>query len=67
MNSRLTGQLNIAFLLRNQTLLCEQWFLQAGRSATKGERALRAIVCFSMERARPSDAADVYTKTSNDI
>ena len=42
-------------------------FLQAGRYATKGERALRATVCLSVERAPPSDAADVYIQTSNDI
>ena len=35
-------------------------FLQAGRYATKWERALRATICFSMERVRPRDAADVY-------
>ena len=27
-------------------LPCEQWFLQAGRYATKGEKPLRATVCF---------------------
>ena len=70
MNSRLAWQLKIAFLIllyflpRNQNFTL---FLQAGRYATKGERALRATVCFSVERARPSDAADVYIKTSNDI
>ena len=26
---------------------CKQWFLQAGRYATKGEKPLRASVCFS--------------------
>ena len=35
-------------------------FLQAGRYATKWERALRATICFSIERVRPRDAADVY-------
>ena len=42
-------------------------FLQAGRYATKWERALRATICFSMELVRPRDAADVYIKTSKDI
>ena len=64
MNSRLTGQLNIAFLPHNQNFTL---FLQAGRYATKWQRALRATVCFSMERVRPRDAADVYIKTSKDI
>ena len=43
---------------------CELWFLQAGRYVTKGEKLLRAIVCFFIEHARPRDA---YVKTSNDI
>ena len=36
-------------------LPCEQWFLQAGRCATKEEKPLRATVCFSIEHARPRD------------
>jgi len=64
MNSRLSGQLNIASYHVTKTLPFEQWFLQA---ATKGETALRTTVCFSLERARPRDAADVYIKTSNGI
>ena len=28
------------------SLPCKQWFLQAGRYATKGEKPLRASVCF---------------------
>ena len=34
-------------------LSCQQWFLQAGRCATKEEKPLLATVCFSIERARP--------------
>ena len=30
-----------------QELPCKQWFLQAGRYATKGEKSLQASVCFS--------------------
>ena len=37
------------------TLSCQQWFLQAGRCATKEEKPLRATVCFSIEHARPRD------------
>ena len=37
------------------TLSCKQWFLQAGRCATKEEKPLRATVCFSIEHARPRD------------
>ena len=33
----------------------KQWFLQAGRYATKGEKPLRATVCFSIKHARPRD------------
>ena len=36
-------------------LSCQQWFLQAGRYATKEEKPLRAIVCFSIGHARPRD------------
>ena len=36
-------------------LSCQQWFLQAGRCATKEEKPLRATVCFSIEHARPCD------------
>ena len=36
-------------------LSCQQWFLQAGRCATKEEKPLRATVCFSIEHARPRD------------
>ena len=38
-------------------LPCEQWFLQAGRCATKEEKPLRGTVCFSIEHARPRDIA----------
>ena len=41
--------------LSTPSLPCEQWFLQAGRYAKKGEEPLRATVCFSIEHARPSD------------
>ena len=43
---------------------CEQWFLQAGRYAAKGEKLLLATVCFSIKHARPRDA---YVNTSNDF
>ena len=43
---------------------CEQWFLQAGRCATKVEKPMRATVCFSIEHAHSRDA---YVKTSNAI
>ena len=43
---------------------CEQWFLQAGRCATKVEKPMRATVCFSIEHAQSRDA---YVKTSNAI
>ena len=36
-------------------LSCQQWFLQAGRCATKEEKPLLATVCFSIEHARPRD------------
>ena len=36
-------------------LSCQQWFLQAGRCATKKEKPLLATVCFSIEHARPRD------------
>ena len=36
-------------------LPCEQWFLLAGRCATKEEKPPRATVCFSIEHARPHD------------
>ena len=38
-----------------QSIPCNQWFLKAGRYATKGEKPLRATVCFSIEHARPRD------------
>ena len=70
MNSRLTGQLNIALLPPNQNFTLRA-MVSPGRTlryqGRERERALRATVCFSMERARPSDAADVYIKTSNDL
>ena len=31
---------------KEASVLCKQWFLQAGRYATKGEKPLRASVCF---------------------
>ena len=43
---------------------CEQWFLQAGRCATKVEKPMRATVCFSIEHGNSRDA---YVKTSNAI
>ena len=43
-------------------LPCEEWFLQAGRYATKGEEPPPATVCFSIEHACPRDS---YVKTSN--
>ena len=36
-------------------LSCQQWFLQAGRCATKEEEPLLATVCFSIEHARSRD------------
>ena len=37
-------------------LSCQQWFLQAGRCATKEEKPLLlATVCFSIEHARSRD------------
>ena len=45
-------------------MTCEQWFVQAGRYAAKGEKPLRATSCFSIEHVRPRDA---YVKTLNDI
>ena len=41
---------------------CQQWFLQAGRCATKVEKPMRATVCFSIEHGNSRDA---YVKTSN--
>ena len=41
---------------------CEQWFLQAGRCATKVEKPMRATVCFSIEHAHSRDG---YVKTLN--
>ena len=32
--------------ITNLGVPCKQWFLQAGRYATKGEKPLRASVCF---------------------
>ena len=32
--------------LVHEQIPCKQWFLQAGRYATKGEKPLRASVCF---------------------
>ena len=40
---------------------CEQWFLQAGRYASMGKKALRATVCFSIEHARPRDDYEYAT------
>ena len=34
-----------SYLVREQ-IPCKQWFLQAGRYATKQEKPLRASVCF---------------------
>ena len=45
-------------------LPCEQWFLPAGRYATKGEKQLRTTVLFSIKHARSRDA---YVKTSNGV
>lgn len=35
---------------------CEQWFLQAGRYTTGGEKLLQVTVCFSIEDVHPRDA-----------
>ena len=43
---------------------CEQWFLQVICSPTKGEKPLRATVCFAIEHARSHDD---YVKKSNGI
>ena len=43
---------------------CEQWFLQAGRCATKVEKPMRATVSFSIEHAHSRDA---NVKTSKAI
>ena len=37
-------------------LPCEQWFLQAGSYATKGEKPLRTTVLFPIKHARSRDA-----------
>ena len=42
MTEALTGQKPAVF----HRIPCEQWFLPAGRHATKGEKPLRKIVCF---------------------
>ena len=34
------------YYLVHEQIPCKQWFLQAGRYATKGEKPLRASVCF---------------------
>ena len=55
-------KVNIWFKLPCST--CEQWFLQVGHYAAKGEKLLLATVCFSIKHARPRDA---YVNTSNDF
>ena len=53
----------VRFMLKSWSIVpSEQCLLQARRYATKGEKPLRATVCFSVEHACPRDT---YVKTSN--
>ena len=46
----------VRFMLKSWSIVpCEQCLLQARRYATKGEKPLRATVCFSIEHACPRD------------
>ena len=51
-----TSQVNVINYTVNVWIPCEQWFLQAGRYFTKGEKWLWATVCFSIRHAHPRDA-----------
>ena len=46
-------------------LPCEQWFLQAGRYAMKGEKLLQVTVNFSIEHACPCDVTSQCQNTSS--
>ena len=51
--------LNIHEVRSTYYLPCEQWFLLGGRYATKGEKPLRASVCF-FDRAAVQRHGRIY-------